>query len=134
MMKMMMMMTMMMIFFIPPTLSVTENSCGRGTREVPVFGTVPGVFLRITPPNRLLGHRDGAQGFRATHRHTHRRFLASTHLSSSSCREVPGPWGPVVRPSLDFVAAPGAACETAGAGATFTFTGAGAVSVTAGSA
>ena len=36
-------------------------------------------------PNRLLGHRDGAQGFRATHRHTHRRFLdglwrLSTHL------------------------------------------------------
>ena len=44
-------------------------------REVPVFGTVPGFSCGSHTPNRLLGHRDDAQGFRATHRHTHRRFL-----------------------------------------------------------
>ena len=50
-------------FFARPTLSVrSENSYGRGNREVPVFGTVPGVFLRIPhakPLARLSGRRPG---------------------------------------------------------------------------
>ena len=50
-------------FFARPTLSVrSENSYGRGNREVPVFGTVPGVFLRIPhtkPLARSSGRRPG---------------------------------------------------------------------------
>ena len=42
---------------------MTENSCGRGTREIPVFGTVPGVFLRIPHPKPLARSSGRRPGF-----------------------------------------------------------------------
>ena len=52
-----------------------ENSCGRGTREVPVFGTVPGVFLRIPHPKPLARSSGRRPGFSCD---------ASSHSSSFS--------------------------------------------------
>ena len=78
-MMMMTMMTMMMtIFFFCDSDVVgenSENSCGRGTREVPVFGTVPGVFLRIPHPKPLARSSGRRPGFSCD---------ASSHSSSFS--------------------------------------------------
>ena len=78
------------IFFLPrPTLSVrSENSNGCGNREETVFGTVPGVFLRIPTPNRLLGHRDGARSFHADTPQTAERPSGQTGRTSSMLRSA----------------------------------------------
>ena len=63
---------MIMFFFARPTLSVTELSCHRRVRMYRLLGRCLGFSCGSHTPNRLLGHRDGAQGLRATHRHMSR--------------------------------------------------------------
>ena len=53
----------------------SENRCGRGTRDVPFFGTVPGVFLRIPHPEPLARSSGRRPGFSCD---------ASSHSSSFS--------------------------------------------------